>query len=178
MIRVMVVGLLMVAGAVVSKEPSHGTRTFTNEKVSEVVVNGFVTLKGSKVTKRLQVNGRVEAEGCSIARMEINGSADLSDCVIKGRGSVNGVLVANDSNFDDKLTVTSEKMTFNNCTLKALYIPLMTGCKEPQIVELLGKTQVSGTITFASGKGEVIAGPGSELNGAVIGGSVRKNLVE
>ena len=163
-------GDLMATGTGVS----HGNLTYGTETVTTVKNNGCVTLNGTKVTEHLQVDGQLKAVNAQIEEMHVNGQATLDRCSISKKSAVCGSLIATLSQFADTLSVSSEKVVFNSCTLNALHIARVANQQGAQIIELKGKTKVNGPITFEAGNGEVIADPGCEIVGNLIGGKVRK----
>lgn len=157
-----------------AKDVSHGSLVYGNEMVNRVQSNGFVTLNGTQVTEHLQVNGRLKAEEAEIEAMQVNGQATLDRCSIFQKSSVCGSLIATLSKFSDELSVSSEKVFFDSCTLNTLQIIKVNGYQGVQIVELRGKTKINGSIVFESGNGEIIADPECEITGNIVGGKVRK----
>ena len=158
----------------IRKGSSHGNLIYGSETVRKVQNNGFVALNGTTVTERLQVNGRLKAEGAQITAMQVNGQTTLDKCSVSQKSTICGSLIAKLSQFSDTLSVSSEKVMFNSCTLNDLHIIQVGGYQGTQVIELRGKTKVNGSITFEAGNGEVIIDPGCEIVGSVIGGKIRK----
>ncbi len=152
----------------------HGTQIYGKDTVDEIQVNGFVKLEGTKVLDHLQVNGCLKAENAKIEEMQVNGQATLDHCFIKQKSVICGALVATSSQFDNELSVSSERVIFNSCVLSSLRILRVGGYQGTQAVELRGKTKINSSIIFESGNGEVIVDSDSEIIGTVIGGKIRK----
>lgn len=157
-----------------AKNINHGNQTYGKETIEEIQANGFVKLDGTRVTDHLQVNGCLKAENAQIEEMQINGQATLDRCLVKQKSIICGALVATNSKFTDELSVSSERVVFNSCTLASLHILRVGGYEGVQVVELRGKTTIDTLITFDSGNGEVIADPDTEITRGVIGGKIRK----
>lgn len=160
---------------VTGTDVSHGHSTYGTETVATVKTNGCVALNGTKVTQYLQVNGQLKAANAQIEEMHVKGQAALDRCSVSKKSAVCGSLIATLSQFADTLSVSSDKAVFNSCTLNALHIARVANQQGAQIIELRGKTKVNGPITFEAGNGEVIADPGCEIVGDLIGGKVRKS---
>ena len=158
----------------ITKNINHGSQTYGAEVVEEIQANGYVKLNGTTVTTYLQVNGRLEAENSQIEKMQVNGQATIHHCLIKQKSIICGALIAKNSTFTDELSISSEKVTLDSCSLTSLHILKVGGYFGVQIVELKGSTQINGPIIFQSGNGEVIADPNCEIIGGVIGGKIRK----
>lgn len=155
------------------KSIKQGSQIYGKETVEKIETNGLIKLDGTTITEYLQVNGSLKAEGAQIEKMQINGQATLDNCLIKKKSVVCGFLSVINSKFRDELSVSSEKATFNSSTLTSLHILQVEGYQGVQLVELVGKTKIDGSITFDSGKGEVIADPDTEITGKIIGGKIR-----
>lgn len=182
--------VLMICLAIFQLSMTHGRQTYGKETIDKVDVNGFVKLEGTHVSESLQVNGRLKAEDAQIGEMLVNGTATLNRCTVKemrvnGRAVLDhstikqksvvcGTLQPSFSNFQDEITISSEKVIFNSCVLKSLRILKDKDDHLVQVVELKGKTTVDGSIIFESGKGEVIISSDSIITGAIVGGKIRK----
>lgn len=153
---------------------NHGSQTYGKETIEKIQANGFVKLDGTRVRDHLQVNGRLKAKDAQIEEMQINGQATLDRSLIKQKSAVCGALIATDSTFEEELSVSSERALFDSCDLTSLRILRVGGYDGLQVVEMRGKTRIKGSITFESGKGEIITDPSVEISDRVIGGKIRK----
>lgn len=177
MYRRFFVGCLLVASFAmvhVFAESRFGKAYYGNESVDAIDMSGNLSLDGTKVTKRLEVDGRLEANGAEIGELRVHGLAVLDGCVVRKQSTVYGRLEATKTTFEEELSVASEHVVFSESSLQSLRM-LQTGHKQTvPLVELRGKTKVNGSIVFEGGKGEVIVGSGSEVVGEIVGGTVRK----
>lgn len=151
----------------------YGTQVYGKETIDEIRVNGFVKLDGTIVSDYLQVNGRLKAEDAQIEEMQINGQATLDYCSLRRKSTICGALIATFSKFAEELSISSERVIIDSCESNSLRILQIGGYRGIQVVELRGKTKITGSIIFESGNGEVVVSPESEITGAIIGGQIR-----
>lgn len=137
-------------------QAANGNLTYGQEVFNTLQVNGFVTLNGTTILQRLQVNGRLNATNVQMGALSSHGEATLSHCKVKDLCNVTGTLKAYDTTFEELVTLISNNSTFDACSIDSIDV-LKTRETIPQTIELKGKTTVTGTITFDSENGQVIA---------------------
>jgi hypothetical protein len=153
----------------------NGFLNYGNETVNSLQVNGYVNLNGTTITNLLQVNGSLTATQAQIGEMNVQGQASLNNCTVKNKSMVAGSLTALLSSFNDEVTLLSDNSAFDTCSIASIRVRKSQN-NVPQIIELKGKSKVTGPITFESGSGQVIASPESQISPAsVIGGMLKKS---
>jgi hypothetical protein len=68
---------------VVTARYSKGDHFYGQETVDQILANGKVELDGTKVTRRLDINGKLTAKDAQIATMQVNGKTSLDHCSIE-----------------------------------------------------------------------------------------------
>ncbi|MBS0647920.1 MAG: hypothetical protein JSS10_01690 [Verrucomicrobia bacterium] len=160
-----------------ANQSAEGYLTYGNEILNSVQVNGFVTLNGTTILQQLQVNGSLSAHQAQIGEMMVNGQASLNSCTVKNKSTVIGSLSAMLSTFNNEITLTSDHSAFDGCTIASIRVSKNKNSSIPPMIELKGKTKVTGLITFESGNGQVMASPDSQISAAQIaGGTLQKGL--
>jgi hypothetical protein len=148
--------------------------TYDKQSLDSIQINGFAQLKETHITKSLKVNGNLIAEKSQIQQMEVRGQATLTHCMVKGEAFVAGTLKAASTMFDGPVILMSNDAVFDACSLRSILVR-KTEDKAAQIIELKGKTKISGKITFESGNGEVIVDPKTAITEQqIIGGKIKK----
>lgn len=149
-----------------------GYHTFARETFEEIKENGLVVLQGTTVKGHTEVNGSLEADKATLGTLKVNGNCKLKDSTVEGEVLINGYLHAENTRFLCEISISSNKLVLENCQVKNIVV--RKSSMENQIVELRGKTNVSGQISFESGKGGVITGSDVALQGKITGGEVQK----
>ena len=153
---------------------ANGNLTYGQEIFDTLQINGFVTLSGTVILQRLQVNGSVTATNAQIGELHVNGQASLSHTIVKDRCTVTGSIKGSFSTFEKVIALTSDNSSFDACKITAIQV-LKTKDNVIQTIELKGKTEVAGLISFESGNGQVNASRESSIKEAqVIGGKLNK----
>ena len=135
---------------------ADGNLTYGQEIFDTLQINGFVALNGTIVLQKLQVNGSVAATNAQIGELHVNGQAALSHCTVKDKCTVIGSLKGSFSTFEKAILLTSDHSSFDVCTIASIQV-LKSKDRVTQTIELKGKTEVTGLISFDSGNGQVIA---------------------
>jgi len=155
-----------------NKSTACGKMSYGNDTLEDLQINGYGELNGTKITHSLQVNGYLKATNAQIGQMIVNGKVVLENSSVNQPSSVHGYLSAKDTQFLSELTIASESISLDSCSLTSLHIIKNDSWME-QTVLLEGKTKISGTITFDSKNGRVILNKDCEIKD-VIGGKVLK----
>jgi len=157
-----------------SNKVENGFLNYGNETLNSLQINGYVNLNGTTINNLLQVNGSLTATQAQIGEMNVQGQASLDNCTVKNKSRVAGSLSALLSTFNDEVTLASDNSVFDTCSIASIRVQ-KNNESTPQIIELKGKTQLMGLITFESGKGQVVASPESQISPAkVMGGTIKK----
>lgn len=151
---------------------SSGVISYGKESLESLQANGLVTLDGTTIRGKLEVNGSVKANGATIGYFECNGHANLQDCQILAKTNVSGFLNATKCSFQGPITASTQKIEFNDCTLDSLVIKSPGWVLGSQVVELNGASSVKGDITFESGKGKITKSSQATIGGNVTGAEV------
>jgi hypothetical protein len=156
------------------KNVGSGVLHYGVEAVSTLDANGIVTLDGTKVKKKLTVNGTLTAKKASIQELEVNGSCHLADCTVGAKSTVTGRLSALRSTFRQELVISAFGATFSGCKLESVVIKKPFWAFGKQELELSDGTICKGPIIFESGKGKVILKGKSQVLGAINGAEIEK----
>jgi hypothetical protein len=156
------------------RDHGYGMRSYRNETVDAVTVNGMATLENTQVRGNTCVNGSLRADNSEMTELQVNGQAVLKNCLVRGNVVINGFLNAEDSKFYEGLSVSSQKTVFSNCSVASLRIRDTSSYGSVQIVELHKGTKINGPIVIDSGNGEVWLFSNSEVTGDVVGAKVIK----
>jgi hypothetical protein len=135
---------------------------------------GLIRMNGTTVSQGLKVTGSLIAQNAMLQTLNIVGEANLTGTKIKQESFVLGSLQATRSQFEQTLTVHSQKALFTACKLQGITVKQDSGFKGRQIIELKQGTVVQGPIHFESGKGEVVVFSGCQVLGAITGGKLVK----
>lgn len=153
---------------------ANGNLTYGQEIFDTLQINGTVALNGTMILQRLQVNGSVAATNAQIGELHVNGLAALSHCTVKDKCTVTGSLKGSFSTFEKAIALASDNSSFDVCTISSIQV-LKTKDNVTQTIELKGKTELAGLISFESGNGQVIASKECPIKEAqVIGGKLIK----
>lgn len=153
---------------------ANGNLTYGQEIFDTLRINGSVTLNGTMVLQKLQVNGSLNASNAQIAELHVYGQALLSHSTVKNKCTVTGTLKGSFSNFEQAIFLTSDNSVFDSCTISSIDV-LKTKDHVTQTIEIKGKTKLIGLITFESGNGQVIACRDCSIKeSSIVGGKLVK----
>lgn len=167
----------------------YGPAHLGQESVSSLTVHGPAVLSGTEVTEKTEINGTLEANKVSLNHMTVNGSmtgkdvrifsgrisgaADLDRVTVRGTLIVYGYLKAIDCEFKERIIIDSVESNFISCKIFQLVIQDSSASFPKQTIYLKDKCRVFNSITFVSGKGEIIASADSEIEDKqVTGGKI------
>lgn len=142
------------------------------EIVNSIYENGSVILKSTNVLGSLVVNGSLNAEDSVIRSLQVNGQANLKNCVINSLSTINGSLHADNTQFQQELSVASQKITLKTCSIASLIVRKTDGYEGIQIINLRNGTNVTGPIIVESGNGQIWMSSDSKISGQVSGAQV------
>lgn len=159
-----------------------GTLEFHNLTVAkDTDVAGEVVKSNKGKFGPLKVAGTFEAADVTAESLEVAGTVTATGLTVSKDATIAGELKLKASK-DPK----AAKNKLNNLTIAAAETSLedteVTGnitVKKPkgfdnQVLHLIGKTTVKGTITFESGKGKIEQGSDAKIEGQVTGATVEK----
>jgi hypothetical protein len=155
-------------------QTASGNLIYGQEVFDTLQINGSVALNGTMILQKLQVNGSVAATNAQIEELLVNGQAALSHCIVKDKCTVVGSLKGSFSTFEKAIALTSDNSSFDVCTITSIQV-LKTKDNVTQTIELKGKTELSGLISFEAGNGQVIASKECTIKESqVVGGKLIK----
>jgi len=155
-------------------ETAGGNLSYGQEMFDNLKVNGFVTLNGTTIVERLQMNGRLNATNAQIGDLHANGYINLYRCTVKGQSTVKGSLSGFFSTFEQPITLTSANSVFDSCSISSIHV-LQKNHATTQNIELKGDTHLTGSITFEAGNGQVIVPKESPIDESrIVGGKLIK----
>jgi hypothetical protein len=120
------------------------------------------------------VNGVLTATKTHLNSLTVNGTVNLVESFINAETNINGALLANSTVFNNTITISTDNFTLIDTLTKNIIVNgAANGVVAPQILNLKGKTQINGNITFTENDGVVNVGPEVKITGKVIGGQVK-----
>ena len=137
-------------------------------------INGQAVFgKNVQVQKSILVNGRFKAhQSRFMAGVTVNGASSISDTEIHGVAKFRGSLMAQSTNFSNKLEILSSLAEFENCNTQLITFKEQPSKNQVQRIKLSKNTEVQGDIIFEAGKGEVICDETSKIHGQIIQGTL------
>jgi len=123
----------------------------------------------------LNITGSIEADKITCDTLNVIGPATLKYFSIKKNAEIEGPLISQNGTLQDVTVMSSASLT--DTTVKNIMIKHNNAYDQEtkkDILELKGKTIVTGDITFASGKGEVVI----EGNDVSIGGKIKGGIIK
>lgn len=124
-----------------------------------------LTVRGGPVTMQNTVVDKTIDDSA----LNIAGPVNMTGVTIKGTTIINGLLIADSSNFTDTMTLGMDTLNLSASKATDINFTQITGA---QNIYLKKGTEVTGSITFASGGGTVYLSDGSKVDGKVVGGKV------
>lgn len=143
------------------------------ERLESLKGNGRVTLDETQIVGYVEINGSLFTHGAHIGSANINGQATLHHTTVEGQCCIGGCILAEDCTFRSQIHATALKVTFTDCNINSIHMDKTLCPFGTQVVEL-SKCNLRGDVEFASGKGVVILKEGSEIQGKVVGASVKR----
>lgn len=167
---------LMVMGAVTTAHADvckfiPGNVTCGKGTVNQLSGNGMVTVSGTTVEGVTQVNGMLNADDARFASLNVNGSANLTQCTIQQDAEIKGALKASSSTFEKSLTIFSNLTRLTSSKVNA-GMQIHHTDNPNQEVYLDSRSEVLGDIVFDDGHGKVFVSSDSKVHGNVIGGTI------
>ncbi len=168
----------------------NGPATLKDIKAGKLTVNGPLTFQKIDVSgnaelngpvkgteshfENLMITGSIDADKMSCNNLTVIGPATLKYFTIKENAEVKGAFNADGGTIQDLSVMSSASL--NDTTVKNVVIKHNNAYDQEakkDVLELKGKTIITGDVTFASGKGEVIvqgkdASIGGKINGGVL----------
>lgn len=151
-----------------------GSQKYDKETIDSVHGNGSVILEGTHVRGLVIVNGSLSAEEAVIGELQVNGQVEMKNCVVNKTSFINGSLNADNTKFQDELSVAAQKIVLRSCLMNALTLREVGGYDGVQVIDLRSGSRVNGPITVESGNGEVWLSSGSEISHEIVGAKVIK----
>lgn len=156
------------------QEWKHWKKEHYNQKFEgnheTIKANSLILIKDCTVAQEVCVHGKVRIENSEMATLMAKGHITLIDSDISNGAQTNGFLLANNCSISGGLSVGSDKISLINTSVDS--ISFRSKSEKTQKLFLMQGTQVTGTITFANGKGEVHITDDVQLGGNVEGGVV------
>ncbi|MBP9693289.1 MAG: hypothetical protein KBE16_01080 [Alphaproteobacteria bacterium] len=135
---------------------SMGDADIKDSELQDGTFNGKTEVEKSSFTGSFTSNGDTELESVSITKQTtINGNTKIKKSTFGDTVTASGEFDAEDSTFK-AIIAEVEKMELSNCKAESILIKKSTDATKQQIVELKGKTDITGSITFESGNGKVV----------------------
>ena len=151
---------------------SSGIVSYGKETIEALHANGFVSLDGTTVLGKLEVNGSLKIIDASIGFLECSGYTSMQDSTVHEATVLAGFLNATRVVFDGPITTTTQKMSCRDCSMESILVKSTVWSVGSQSIELTGNTVVKGSITFEAGNGKVYLSNRARILGKVIGGEV------
>ncbi len=142
------------------------------ETIEELHCSGVLKLNGTTINL-LSIAGSLVTTSAHLGAITVRGEANLRNSKVTAPCTIYGYLRAQDSTFEDHLTLGAHKAVFTASHLASITVQKEEGFKAKQIIELKQGSTVSGPIHFESGKGEVHS-YNSKVTGPITGGKLIK----
>jgi len=137
----------------------------------EAVVNGALSGDHGKF-RALQVTGSVDVANVICRDLKANGAFKATYLSVNGNASIVGPMVVDHGKFQN-LEITADAITLEDLIAQNIIIH---NTQNEQILILKGASNVSGDITFDSGKGTVqIEGPSVQVKGNIKGATTTRS---
>lgn len=146
-----------------------GSKSFKNEKLTSVIVNGATELEGTRI-EHLTVNGSLAASKATMGELVVNGSASLNNSIITGDLTINGLLDASRSQLH-KLIIAASEATLSGSSATDIVVRKDPFLRVQRLVLRRG-TKITGSITFESGSGQVVISSDSSVKGTIKGAEI------
>ncbi|MGK5595713.1 MAG: hypothetical protein ACSNEK_10215 [Parachlamydiaceae bacterium] len=154
------------------QEAASSYQKYEKEITDSIQGNGSIILEDAKVVGPVIINGSLQAAGSVIGNLQVNGQVDLKDCLINHATKINGSIFANNTEFQQELSVSSKKITLTACSVNSLTVRKVSGYDGIQTIDLRSGTKVTGPIFVESGKVEIWLSSNSEISDQVCGAKV------
>jgi hypothetical protein len=153
---------------------SSGLVSYGKETVDTLQGNGFVSLDGTTVRSKLEVNGSLKAVDARVGFLLCNGYASLQNSIIHGSSEIKGFMSAVNTQFEGLIVATTQKIYLTDCITESITIKEAGWTIGSQSISLQGHTTVKGSIIFESNQGVIYLSEHSKILGQVIGGRIEK----
>lgn len=187
LLSTLVILATFIPGVVMGETVSYGEVKIQEAQYDNLHHSGYLKLKQVQVAKRLHVTGRLKVDQSKVHQVRVNGQADFQEStllgavtiqglgefeksVVKGPLQLTGMISAEESTFEQMITLRSQEMEFEDCTIAQINI-LPTETKEVQHLVLEG-SQVLGDVHFELGNGVVHLQNGGKILGQLTGGTI------
>lgn len=135
---------------------SMGDADIKDSQLQDGTFNGKTEIEKSTFAGSFKSSGDTELESVSIAgQTEVNGNTKVKKSTFGDTVTLSGEFEAKDSTFK-AIIAEIDKMELDNCKAESILIKKSNDATKQQIVELKGKTDITGSITFESGNGKVV----------------------
>lgn len=149
----------------------NGALTAKKVTFGDIRVNGGVEIINSTINGQAKIDGGLTVDQGELGALHVNGGVNLSKAYIKGEATIHGAVVAKETTFEKHLSVTAERIEFQNVKLSSLAVKSPGKTRGVQQVFLKGNTLVKGDIVFDE-NGEVLMEPGAKIQGTVKNGKI------
>lgn len=171
-----IISALMLTGAVTAANAdvckhAPGSVTCGKGTVDSLSGNGMVTVNGTTVEGATKINGMLNADDANFARLNVNGSVVLIQCVVNHGAEIKGSLKATSSKFEKSLDIFSSSTRLISSKVNE-NLNIHHTDNRTQEVFLENNSEVKGDIVFDDGHGKVYVRDGSKIGGNVIGGEI------
>lgn len=143
-----------------------------NGTIPSLDAKGNAMLDHTTVQGITHIVGTLQTNGVSLNTLVVTGSSNLNETTVQGTSKIVGFMSASSSNFNGKITVTSDITHFDHTKTTDIEI---IGNGHVEKICLNNNSIVNGSITFDEGNGLVISNTGSVISGKVNGGKIVKD---
>jgi hypothetical protein len=148
----------------------YGYHTYIKETLNSIQADGTAILEGTQVRGLTRINGILKAKASTLHALQVNGQAELNNCLITNGTSINGFLDADKTEFQQGLSIASQKVILRGSTADSLTIREVKGFTGKQVVYLRNGTVITGPIVFESGNGELWVSLSSKISEDLVSG--------
>ena len=141
--------------------------------VNSISGNGMVVVNGTNVNGMTTINGMLNAKEANFLSLQVNGSANLDQCIVNQVTDIKGSLNASATKFNNSVDIHSNVTTLVNSNINGNLRVHHTDDGKQKVN--LTTSSITGDIIFDDGDGEVVMHGNSKVSGNIIGGvSVNK----
>lgn len=149
-----------------------GLTTVGRQVLPRLNAYGMVNLNGTTINGGTVINGTLHMIGSILkGTLNMNGTIQANECQIDGLATINGMLEAQKTTFNGGISISSDKITFNESSVKG-DITVRKSHQRHQVMVLSNSSVISGNVVFEAGQGIIQLSGGSRIEGQVRGAVV------
>lgn len=154
-----------------STKSTYGDQRYGKEVLEGIKHSGSLELNGTIVRQETKVDGHLHMSYAELNVLKINGMCEANYSEVKGLATINGMLKACQTIFQN-MAISTDHLKMDSCTTADITIIPCPNQVNQRIT--LTNTWVKGSICFENGQGIVEIDKVSRIDGQVSGGQILK----